>query len=255
MATLKIKAIALREFKNFFISPLGWIILAAAQGIISFQYIARIADYIFDYQPKLAKLSNPPGVTDLVGVYTIANTAELLLIIMPIVTMHAFSMERRNQSLTLLRSAPISITEMVLGKFIGIFAFSMIIVLQLAIMIFTLEVGTSLDIGKIASGLIGLTLVIAAWTAAGIYFSSLTKSPSTAAIVTIALLMILWKLEWGAESSDYVVALFAYLSVPNHFGPMVMGIIQSVDVCYFILFTALFLVLTIRRFDAERLRH
>lgn len=252
---MKIKAIALREFKNFFISPLGWIILAATQGIISFQYIARIADYIFDYQPKLAKLNNPPGVTDIVGVYTIAHVAELFLIIIPIATMHAFSSERRNHSLTLLRSSPISVTEMVLGKYLGILAFAMLMVLQVAVMIFTLEVGTDLDIGKILSGLIGLSLVIAAWSAAGIYFSSLTKSPATAAIVTIALLMILWKLEWGAETSAQVAAFFAYLSVPNHFGPMAMGIIQSVDVCYFILFITLFLILTIRRFDAERLRH
>ncbi len=252
---MKIKTIALREFKNFFISPLGWIVLAATQGIISFQYIARIADYIFDFQPKLVKLSNPPGVTDLVGVHTIANVAELLLVIMPIITMHAFSAERRDHSLTLLRSSPISITEMVLGKYLGILGFSLLIVLQVAVMIFTLELGTDLDIGKVLSGLIGLSLVIAAWTAAGIYFSSLTKSPATAAIVTIGLLMILWKLEWGAETSQHVAAFFAYLSVPNHFGPMVMGIIQSVDVCYFILFIALFLTLTIRRFDAERLRH
>ncbi len=252
---MKIKIIALREFKNFFISPLGWIILAAAQGIISFQYIARIADYIFDYQPTLVKLTNPPGVTDLVGIYIISHVAELLLIMIPIITMHSFSMERRNQSLTLLRSAPLSITEMVLGKFLGIFGFSMLIVLQLALMLFTLEIGTSLDIGKILSGLMGLTLLIAAWSAAGIYFSSLTKSPATAAMVTLGLLMILWKIDWSGESSEYAVAIFSYLSVPNHFGPMVMGVMQSVDVCYFLLFTAFFLVLTIRRFDAERLRH
>ncbi len=252
---MKIKVIALREFKNFFVSPLGWIILAATQGIVAFQYIARIADYIFDFQPKLVKLANPPGVTDLVGVYTIAHVAEIFLVIMPIVTMHVFSSERRNHSLTLLRSSPVSITEMVLGKYLGILGISFLMVLQVAIMIFTLEVGTDLDIGKISSGLIGLFLVLAAWSAAGIYFSSLTKSPATAAIVTIGLLTILWKLEWGAETSEHFAAVLAYLSVPNHFGPMAMGIIQSVDVCYFILFILLFLVLTIRRFDAERLRH
>ena len=252
---MKIKAIAMREFKNFFISPLGWIVLATAQGIIAFQYIARIADFIFDFQPKLVKLSNPPGVTDLVGVHTIANVAELLIVIMPIITMHAFSTERRNHSLALLRSSPISITEMVLGKYLGILGFSLLLVFQVAVMIFTLEVGTDLDIGKVASGLIGLSLIIAAWTAAGIYFSSLSKNPAIAAIATIGLLMILWKLEWGAESSPQVAAFFAYLSVPNHFGPMAMGIIQSVDICYFILFIALFLTLTIRRFDAERLRY
>ena len=247
-----IATIALRELRSMFLSPLAWRVLAVAQLVLSWIFFTQI-DVFFSIQEELATMPNAPGVTDLVVAPVIEIASIMLLMVSPLLTMRLISEERRNGTLCLLLSAPISVTEIVLGKFMGILLFYVLFVAMIALMPLSLMVGTDLDLGKLAAGILGLLLLLSSFAAAGLFLSSLTANPVIAAISTFGLLLLLWILDSSAGSGD-TGSVFTYLSLTTHITPMIRGIINSVDLAYFGLFIVTFLLLTIRQMDAERLQ-
>lgn len=248
-----IATIALRELRSMFLSPLAWTVLAIAQLILSWIFFTQI-DVFFSIQEELATLPNAPGVTDLVVAPVIEIASIMLLMVSPLLTMRLISEERRNSTLCLLLSSPISITEIVLGKFLGIVLFYFIFVCMISLMPLSLLFGTELDLGKLAAGTLGLLLLLSSFAAAGLFLSSLTSNPVIAAISTFGLLLLLWIIDRSTGNNESASNIFTYLSLTNHLAPMIRGIINSVDIAYFTLFITTFLLLTIRQMDAERLQ-
>ena len=246
--------IAGRELRSLFLSPLAWAILGVVQFIYAWLFLSQVETFM-SLQSRLATLEGAPGVVDIVVAPLFANAAVLLLLITPLITMRVLSEERRNRTLSLLFSAPISMTEIIVGKYLGVLSFILILIGMLALMPLSLLVGTDLDLGKLAAGLLGLTLVVSAFTAIGIFMSSLTEQPTVAAITTFGLLLLLWILDWAGNSGAPVSGLLGYLSVLNHYEPLLKGLFSSVDVIYYLLITVLFLGFSIRRLDADRLQH
>lgn len=246
--------IAFRELRNMFLSPLAWVVLAVTQIILAWVFFSQI-DVFFAVQPQLATLPNAPGVTDLVVAPVLEIASIILLMVSPLMTMRLLSEERRNGTLSLLLSAPISATEIILGKFLGITLFMLIFVAMISLMPLSLLAGTELDIGKLCAGLLGLALLLSAFSAAGLFLSSLTANPVIAAVSSFGLLLLLWIINRGAGNNSDADTAFDYISMTNHFSPMLRGIIDSVDVIYFILFIVSFLILGIRQMDAQRLQN
>jgi len=246
--------IAGRELRSLFLSPLAWAILGVVQFIYAYLFLSQVETFMA-LQSRLATLDGAPGVVDIVVAPLFANAAVLLLLITPLITMRVLSEERRNRTLSLLFSAPISMTEIIVGKYLGVLSFILILIGMLALMPLSLLVGTDLDLGKLAAGLLGLTLVVSAFTSIGIFMSSLTEQPTVAAITTFGLLLLLWILDWAGNSGAPDSGLLAYLSVLHHYESLLKGMFSSVDVIYYLLITVLFLGFSIRRLDADRLQH
>lgn len=245
--------IALRELKNLFLSPLAWAILAMLQLVMAFLFLSQLDTYLSTWQPRLAGIEGAPGVTDLVVAPLFQTVGFLLLLISPAITMRSISEEQRNRTLTLLLSAPVSIGEIVLGKFLGISLFFLVLLLMLAVMPLSLYSGTSLDAGKLLAGLFGLVLLSSAFAAVGLFMSSLTEQPVVAAISTLGLLMLLWIIDWNAGGSENISGLFQYLSLKTHFSAFLKGLFSTRDLVYYLLLTGVFLILAIRRLDQKRL--
>ena len=246
--------IAAREIRSLFLSPLAWAILAVTLFILAYLFLSQIEAYSL-LQPRLAALQGAPGVTDIVVAPLFANAAVVLLLITPLVTMRTLSEERRSRTISLLLSAPVSMTEIILGKYLGVLTFFLILIGLLALMPLSLLVGTTLDLGKLAAGLLGLTLVVAAFAAIGIFMSSLTEQPTVAAVTTFGLLLLLWILDWAGNSGLDNTNLLGYLSMLRHYEPLLKGLFSSIDVVYYLLVIILFLGFSIRRLDATRLPH
>lgn len=244
--------IALREFRNLFLSPLAWTILAVMQVIMAYLFLSQLDTFMM-LQPRLAGLEGAPGVTDIITAPLLQTAGFLLLLISPAITMRIFSDERRNRTLSLLLSAPVSISDIVIGKFLGIFLFFMVMLLMLAAMPLSLYAGTSLDAGKLASGLLGLALLLGAFTAIGIYMSSLTEQPVVAAISTFGVLLLLWIIDWSGGQREEITGLFHYLSLQSHFESFLKGLFASADLVYYLLLMFVFLMLSIRHLDQKRL--
>ena len=115
-----ILTIARKELKALFASPLAWVVLTFVQVMLAFGFMKRIDD-IMAFQQLL--VPNPPGITELVASPVYATLAIIFLFAIPLLAMRLIAEEKRNQTLVLLMSAPISMTEIALGKFLGLLAF------------------------------------------------------------------------------------------------------------------------------------
>lgn len=244
--------IAWRELKSLFLSPLAWALLAVMQLIMAYLFLSQIDTYLY-WQPQLAGREGAPGVTDIIITPLLQTAGFLLLWVAPAMTMRVFSDERRNGTLPLLVSAPLSMTEIVLGKFFGIFLFFLILLTMLLIMPLSLYAGVTLDAGKLAAGAIGLVLLLAAFAAIGVFMSSLTEQPVIAAISTFGLLLLFWIIDWSGSERDDVSGMFHYLSMQSHLESFLKGLFSSTDVMYYLIIVATFLILCIRRLDNQRL--
>ena len=213
--------IGIRELKSLFLSPLAWSILAVVQLILAYLFLGRI-ELFQVYQPQLMAMESAPGVTEIILPDLLGNAAIILLLVVPLLTMRLVAEERRNRTLALLFSAPLSMTEIVLGKYLGILLFFLILLALIALMPLSLLAGAGLDLGLLASGFLGLAL------------------------------LLFWILDWSGQGLAGGNRL-AYLSLFNHYKPFLDGIFDSADAVYHLLLIATFLVLSIRRLDADRL--
>lgn len=246
--------IAARELRSLFLSPLAWSILAVVQLILGYMFLAQLDTYL-TFQGQIGASPDTPGVTEIIVAPIYANAAVILLLVIPLLTMRLISEERRAQTISLLFSAPLSITEIVLGKFLGILGFLALMVLMISLMPLALLFGGSLDYGMFAAAVLGLLLLLASFAAIGLYMSSLTAQPGVAAITTFGALLFLWILDWMGKTGEQASEWFSYLSLLRHYEPLVRGIFDTSDVVYYLLFITTFLVLSIRRLDADRLQH
>ncbi len=248
-----IGVIAAREWRGLFLSPLAWTLLAVTQALLAWIFIILINDFQ-NLQGRLAGLEHAPGVTDLVVAPLFRVAAWALLLLTPLLTMRLLSEERRTGTLDLLLSAPVSATQIVLGKYLGVLIFLLGVVALTALMPLALMTGAALDGGKLLAGLLGLSLLAASFAAAGLYLSSLTAQPLIAATATFGLLLAFWIVDAVGAGQGIASQFFGYLSLPRHHDALLLGLVRSEDVAYYLLFSAAFLGLTIRRLDNLRLR-
>jgi len=244
-----IRLIAMRELRSLFAVPSTWFVFAALQSILAWFFLARLEAFL-EVQPQLAQLANPPGVTSIIAVPMFDTVALLLMMLVPLFTMRLIAEERRNQTLALLLSSPLPGSRIVLGKFIGLLVFLAILLGGVPLMLYTLALGANIDHGLMLGNILGLLLLASSYVALGLYISALTAQPLIAAIGTLAALFGLWLIDIGAmdESSPWHL-----LSPLHHFRNFNSGLLDSSDAAFFVLFTALFLILAIRRLHNNRI--
>jgi len=243
--------IGLRELKSLFLSPLAWSIFAVVQLILAYLFLGRI-EIIQMYQAQLMAMDGAPGVTEIILPDLLGNAAIILLLVVPLLTMRLVAEERRNRTLSLLFSSPLSMTEIVLGKYLGILLFLLVLLVLIALMPLSLLAGARLDFGLLAAGFLGLALLLAGFAAVGLFMSTLTQYTTVAAISTFGALLLFWILDWSGQGFAGGNWL-AYLSLFNHYKPFLDGIFDSADAVYHVLLITTFLVLSIHRLDADRL--
>lgn len=250
--------IAGKELKALFASPLAWVVLTFVQVTLAFGYLKRIDDFM-QVQPQLVQMPNPPGITELIAAPIYATTAIIFLFAIPLLAMRLIAEERRNQTLVLLISAPVSMTEIALGKFVGLVAFLWMLVALATLMPMSLLLGGRLDFGLLISLVLGVALLAACFSAVALYASALTAQPFVAAIIAFGLL--LGMLLAGETAADGLrgrgwavpAELAQVLSPLKNFESFAKGMLDSYNVVCMALLIAVFLILTIRRLDAARL--
>lgn len=248
-----ILTIASREFKTLFLSPMAWTILAILQFILAFLFLTQVEAFA-ELQPKLATIEGAPGLTDIIVPPLFGNAGIILLLVTPLLTMRLICEERRNKTLSLLLSAPISNIDVILGKYFGILGLLLLIIALITLMPLSLLSGAELDLGKLFANILGLLLLVSAFTAIGLFMSCIAGHPTIAAMGAFGMLLLLWILDWSAGMSDQRSELFAYLSMLKHFQNVQSGLISSADIGYFLLFIITFITLSIRSLDNDRLQ-
>lgn len=159
----------------------------------------------------------------------------LFVFIIPILTMKTFAEERSTGTLELLLTCPVKIRELVTGKFLGTSGFLMILLLLTGIYGIILSVFAKPDIASMLSGYAGIVLVGLFFVSIGVMVSAWTSHHISAAIVTYALLFLLY---FSHQMNKYVggsLEIFlTELSAPHHSLPLYKGMITGGDVTYFV---------------------
>lgn len=259
-------AIASRELQSLFVSPVAYSVMTLfavlagfffLSGVLQFQeYVIRLQSFQMTEQLQELNL-NDHVIAPFLHVMSV-----VMLFLIPGITMGLFASEKANGTQELLLTSPITIWELVLGKFLAAAAFVAVLVLLLAVFPALLFFYGDPEIGKTLAGLGALLLVGLVYAAIGAFASSVTQSQLIAFFLAFVLLLVLWMLGFladlgaadGAMASDTVGNLLRWLSTAEHFESMVMGLVETKDLVYFGALTLGFLVLTKTAVESVRWR-
>ena len=243
--------IARHEWRRLLVQPFAWTLAAVVLAFMAWQFLLALQAFI-DLAPKLGGLKDAPGVTDLVAIPLLRSFSNLLVPLVPLVTMRAFAGERRAATLPLLLASGVGNLRIVLGKYFGALGYVVVLIVLVASMPLLLSFGAQLDLGKIAAALLGLVLFAAALTAIGVVCSAWAAQPALAAAAAIAISSLLAVVDAGARLQGISNSGINWLALPTHLEPFFRGIVASVDIVYFVLVAAVALALATRRLDTLR---
>ena len=231
--------IAWKETRNYFVSPMAYVIMAVYAALASYYFVSSIS-----------------GVLPEAGIRGFLYPSTLIFALLaPVITMRLLAEEQKLGTLELLMTAPVRDYEIVLGKFLAALASLVSTLIPTIYLVLLLQRFGSPDIGPILSGYLGLILFGMAATSVGLLASSLTGNQIVAAVVSIGILLFLTIINL-AES--YVSGIFGdivrQLSITNHFDDFARGVVDTHDLVFYITFTMLMLFLTVRSLEARRWR-
>ena len=182
-----------------------------------------------------------------------SGVQQYLYLYMPLLTMSLMSREYSSGSIKLLYASPVTSTQIILGKFLSMMLYGLVLLGVLIVMV--LFAGCVIDhfaFGEALSGLLGLYLLLCAYAAIGLFVSSLTSYQVVAGIGTLVILAALNYANQVGQSYDFVRDITYWLCISGRSGEMIAGLICSEDVIYFITVSAMFLALTILRLNSTR---
>lgn len=259
--------IAGRELRSMFVSPVAYVVLALFAVIGGFLFFTSVLAFdaqivevqqlqAFDYLSKI-------NVNDhLLGPFYSVIWVVLLFLI-PGVTMGLFANEKAQGTQELLFTCPITVWELVIGKYLAAAAFVVLFVGIVAAYTGVLFLYGDPEPWKSLAGLLGLLLVGLAYAAIGAFASSVTKNQLIAFFLALVLLFILWLLSivadlgaaGGAMGSQSVASgLMRWLSSADRFEQLVKGLVDTRDLAYFGFLIAVSLVLAKTSLESARWR-
>jgi len=228
-------AILKKEINSFFASPIGYLVIAIfllLNGL--FLWLFKGDFNILDY-----------GFADLSSFFLLAPW--ILIFLIPAVTMRSFSDEKKQGTLELLLTKPISHFNIVLGKYFGAFILILIALLPTLLYVYTVyQLGNpvgNLDVGSTLGSYFGLLFLIASYTAIGVFSSTLSDNQIVAFITSVFLCFLFYiGFEGIAEfiSSDII----DQFGMSSHYKSMSRGVLDTRDIIYFLSITVFFLILT-----------
>lgn len=245
--------IARHEGRRLVVQPFAWTLAAIVVALMAWQFLLSLQGFL-QLAPKLGGIKDAPGVTDLVAIPLLRSFGNLLVLLVPLITMRTLAGERRAQTLPLLLASGVGNARIVLGKYLGAYGFALVLILLVAAMPLALGFGAPLDLGRIAAALLGLSLFAATLTAIGVLASAWAAQPALAAAAALAITSLLAVVDAGARLQGISNAAINYLALPSHLEPFFRGLVASVDIVYFVLVVAVALVLATRRLDTLRSR-
>ncbi len=254
-----IVAIAGKDLRSYFTSPIAYVILTGyllLAGWFFFNLLANFNQMLMAYMtfdsPEMLEALN---LNEWVIAPLLHNLAVVLVILVPMLTMRSFAEEKKSGTYELLMTSPISVAEIVAGKFAGGFIFLFVLVALTGLYPLILMWFGDPEVGVIVSGLLGLLLLGASFVAIGLFTSSLTDNQIIAAVSCLVVLLLLYIIAWPAQSAgDMLGPFLRYLSLTEHFNELVKGVIDTRDIVYFLSVIVLALFLTLRSVESMRWR-
>ena len=247
--------LAKTELGILFYSPIAWLILIIFTFQVSMNYTELIENTV--RRQDLGYEAYNITMSWLVGTHGIIyQMLGYIYLYIPLLTMGLMSRELSSGSIKLLYSSPVTNTQIILGKYLAVVVYSLILVLILMVyVVFGLFTVEAMDWPAVLSGVLGLFLLTCSYGAIGLFMSTLTSYQVVAAMGTLAILAVLNFVGRLGQSIDFVRDITYWLSISGRANEMVEGMICSEDVIYFLVVIGLFVTLSILKLQGERTRY
>ena len=230
-------AIIKRELSSYFGSAIGYIVLAV------FCFFSGI---FFNFYCIYYNSSSLAPV--------FSNMLMIILFLMPLVTMKSFAEEKRQKTDQALLTSPVSLFEIVMGKFLG--AFSLYLLCNLIFLVYAVVISffATPDWAVIFCTFIGMLLMGGALIAIDIFISAMTESQVIAAVLSIGAGLLIYLLDSlsALANNDFITGVVSAISFNQNLANFTYGILSLSNVVYFLSVTAIFLFLTVRVFEKRR---
>jgi ABC-2 type transport system permease protein len=240
------KAILLREIKSFFGSTIGYLVIAL------FLILNGLFLWVFKGEYNILNT----GFADMTPFFTLSPW--ILIFLIPAVSMRSFSDEKKQGTLELLLTKPLSIWEIVNGKFLGVLLLIIMAIIPTFIYVVAIyKLGMpegNIDMGSTIGSYFGLVFLIAAYSAIGIFTSALSDNQIVAFIISVfACFFFYFGFDGLASISPVYSTRITALGMQDHYKSMGRGVIDTRDILYFASLTVLFLSLTVYKLKSLKL--
>ena len=248
-------AIAQKELKSYFASPIAYIIIGFFALVFGWFYFVSL-----NYFMQASLQMGMPGqgqvnINNMAIRPLLQNAAVVALFVLPLITMRTYAEEKRTGTIELLLTSPLTDAQIILGKFFGAVALFALMLAVTWIHIGVLFIYGNPEWKPILSGYLGLLLMGASFLSIGLLISSLTRNQIVAGMVTFAVLLLLWTVDWMSDSAGPIMrSVLQALSITGHFDDFSKGVIAASHVVYYLSFITFGLFLTAKSVDSERWR-
>ncbi|HEU4524180.1 MAG TPA: ABC transporter permease subunit [Gemmatimonadales bacterium] len=237
-----------RELRAYFFSPLAYAILTLfllVNGFIFWVIVSFLSD------PR-ARIGAPLELFFGQTVYFWL----VLLCIVPVLTMRLLAEERKSGTIEVLMTAPVTETQVVLGKYFAALLFYLCLWLPTLVYVAIIARHADVDPGPVAAGYLGVLGVGALFLAVGVFASSVARNQIVAAVLTFALLVLLFSFGLLANlvTGETLKKAFAYLDLWQHMDDFAKGLVDTRRVVYYVSGSAFFLFLATRALAANKWR-
>ena len=231
-----------KEINVFFGSPIGYLVIAI--------FLLLNGLFLWVFKGEFNIPDN--GFADLSSFFLLAPW--ILIFLIPAVTMRSFSDEKKQGTLELLLTRPVTRLQIVIGKYFGAFLLIILALLPTLLYIYAVnQLGNppgNLDMGSTLGSYFGLLFLVAAYTAIGLFASTLSENQIVAFIIAVFLCFVFYI---GFDGiADFVSStIIEQLGMSAHFKSMGRGVLDTRDIIYFLSITVLFILLTVRRISTN----
>ena len=248
--------IAKTELALLFYSPIAWFLLVAFLFQCGLSYAGAMESYLIQQEMGgrglqylvflTSKIFAPPY-----GIWP--GLVSKLYLYLPLLTMGLMSREINSGTIKLLYSSPIKVREIVFGKFLAMMVYNLALVAVLFIIVISGLLNIhSADAGLLFTALLGIYLLLCAYAAIGLFMSCLTSYQVVAALSTLVVLAVLSYIGTLWQDIDFVRDLTYFLSISGRADHMLLGLITTKDVLYFLVIIFVFLSFSVYKLQSDR---
>jgi gliding motility-associated transport system permease protein len=250
-----ILAIAGKELRSYFSTPIAYIVIGFFALLFGYFFYAMLI--IFNQQSQLGGLEGG-GPTDINAQLIrplFLNASVIMLFVLPLITMRTYSEEKRSGTIELLLTSPLTDFEIIMGKFLGAMALygSMLAITLIHMTILASYATPRPEWRILLTGYVGLLLMGGCFISVGLLISSMTKNQIVSGMITFAVFLLLWVINWVASFvGPTTQTVLNYLSITDHFDDFTKGILDTKHLVYYFSVMSFGLFLTMRSVDTER---
>ena len=245
-----------RDLKGYFNSPIAYVIIGLFLIITGIFFYLLLSGFLqYSYAAMMQRQGVPLNVNLMMIRPFLLNMSVIILFMIPIITMRSFSEEKKNGTIELLLTAPLTNWQIIIGKFLATYLLYLVMTGITIFFMALLFIWGDPELVPILIGYLGILLMGAALIAAGNFISSLTENQIVAAVGTFSLTMFLWIIGFASDFAGKIVgAILEYLSIVAHFEDFSKGVFDTSHLVFYLSMTFFMLFLTYQSVESSKWR-